>query len=193
MSYSVLRTIHLLSGVLAAPMLVMYGLSAVQMAHSGWFSTKPSVDQFEATLSPSKGDGRAVAREFMQKAAVVGEIQDVRATPTGFSVRIVVPGTVHEIVYESASGRARVKRGVSGVWGTMNRLHHAAGLWHSYWPLQLWGALCAIISLATVVLGATGLWMWWLRRQERSLGIVLLAANIAFSVGIIVWLRIYGP
>ena len=71
----------------------------------------------------------------------------------------------------------------------LNRLHHAGGLWPDYLPLRLWGVFVAIVSLGILGLGATGIWMWWLRRQERKWGLVLLTANVAFSVGILLMIR----
>jgi len=61
---------------------------------------------------------------------------------------------------------------VAGVIGMLNRLHHAAGLWHDYLPLKLWAVLCGLVSIATIGLGVTGLCMWWARKQERKWGIV---------------------
>ena len=48
--YPTLRTIHLLCGALALPMLLMYAVSAVQMAHSKWFRLKPSVTDAKVQL-----------------------------------------------------------------------------------------------------------------------------------------------
>ena len=74
----------------------------------------------------------------------------------------------------------------------LNRLHHAAGLWHSYGPLRLWAVLVALVSAATVVFAVTGIWMWWRRREERVLGAVLLAANVVFSATVLILIRIAG-
>jgi hypothetical protein len=75
----------------------------------------------------------------------------------------------------------------------LNRLHHLAGLYYSYGPLNLWGMAVAVVSVALIGLGGTGLWMWWLRRQERTAGLVLLAANLIFSIVVLGVLRAAGP
>ena len=180
--YRTLRTLHLLCGALALPYLLMYGVSAVQMAHSRWFSMKPAVTEREIPLDVAYDDGRRMAQDAMAKAELRGEIQEVKSSPAGFSARIVVPGTVHEIQYDRHKNSAHVKTSVAGFMGMLNRLHHAAGLWHEYVPLKLWAVLVALVSAALLGLGATGLWMWWLRRQERKLGILLLAANLLFTM-----------
>ena len=192
-TYSTLRTIHLLSGAFALPALAMYGVSAVQMAHSRWFVMKPAVTEVEEPMRPGYTDGRLLARDVMTSRGLAGEINAVTPTPAGFTARIVVPGTVHEIRYDRASGRARIRTSVAGLMGMLNRLHHAAGLWPEYAPLRIWGMLIGFVSLATVLLGATGIWMWWLRRTERKWGLLLIAANLAFSMTVLWMMRAAGP
>jgi hypothetical protein len=192
-SYPALRTIHLLCGAFSLPALVMYGVSAVQMAHSTWFDMKPRVTQAAVQAAPNQTDGRAVGREAMAVAGMRGEITSIQETPAGFAIRIAVPGTVHELRYDRATGSVGVKTSRARVMGMLNRLHHAAGLWHEYGPVRMWAVLVAVVSAATVGLGVTGLWMWWIRRQERTSGLVLLAANLLFAVVILWRLRSSGP
>jgi hypothetical protein len=191
--YATLRTIHLLCGAFALPVLLMYALSAVQMAHSKWFVMKPAVTELDIPMQSGYSDGRLLARDVMARRNIHGEINSVQQTPGGFSVRIVVPGTVHEIRYDRATGATWVRTSVGGFMGMLNRLHHAAGLWPAYAPLKAWGILCGLVSLATVGLSATGIWMWWLRRQERRWGLILVAANLAFSISVLLMLRAAGP
>jgi hypothetical protein len=192
-AYPSLRTIHLLCGVFAVPALVIYGVSAMQMAHSKWFAMKPTVTEVEMPMSPGYTDGRQLAHDVMASRSIRGEIASVKQTKGGFEVRVTVPGTVHEIRYDGTGGRVRLKTSVAGFMGMLNRLHHAAGLGHEYLPLRLWGIFCGVVSLAILGLGVTGIWMWWLRKQERTLGLVLLSANLVFAITVLVMLRAAGP
>src|SRR5689334_25354003 len=94
MMYRTLRTIHLLCGVFALPMLLMYGMSAVQMAHSKWFDMKPSVTEVTVPMRSDYVDGRQLAHDIMANRSIRGDINSVQQTPAGFNVRIVVPGLV---------------------------------------------------------------------------------------------------
>jgi hypothetical protein len=192
-TYPTLRTIHLLCGVFALPALAMYGISAVQMAHSRWFQLKPVVTISNLSMPTRYSDGRQLAREVMTARNLHGEINSIRQTASGFDVRITVPGTVHEIQYNASKGAVELKSSVSGTIGMLNRLHHAAGFHHDYIPLQLWGILSLIVSLAIVGLGFTGIWMWWLRKQERTWGMALITANVIFAIGLLLTLRSAGP
>lgn len=188
--YPMLRNVHLFCGALALPALLMYAVSAVQMAHSRWFTLKPAITESTVSLEPGLSDGRRVAVAVMATHHLRGEITAIAKQSDRITARIVVPGTVHEVTYTPATGIAQVRTSIAGFLGMLNRLHHAGGLWPEYLPLRLWGLLVAIVSLATVGLGATGIYMWWLRRQERRWGLILLAGNLAFSLGILLMIRL---
>lgn len=192
--YQTIRNLHLIAASLALPFLLMYGLSAVQMSHNGWFDMKPSVTERTLAVTAEQGDARAVAREVMDRLpAVRGELQNVQATAAGLNLRIVVPATVHEIRYTRATGVAQIKTSVGGVMVMLNRLHHLAGFGRGVASMNLWGAAVVIVSLALLFIGATGIWMWFLRRTERTTGLILLAINVAVALTLIVLIRRAGP
>jgi hypothetical protein len=192
--YLAIRNIHLLLASFSLPFLVMYGVSAVQMSHNSWFQMKPAVQERDFPLAPGQTDGRAIARDVMDRErAIKGEITNVQTSAAAVSLRIVVPGTVHEVKYNPASGIAHVKTSVAGVMGMLNRLHHWAGFYREPLSAKVWAFAVAIVSTALLLVGATGIYMWFTRRPERRIGLALLAINVAFAVTIMVMLRLQGP
>lgn len=192
-TYRTLRSIHLLIGVSSVAFLLLYGVSAVQMSHNSWFRMKPDAHQEHVALRPHINDARQVARALMDRGLVRGDLQQTATTPSGVTLRVVRPGTVSDVSYEAASGLGIIKTSTAGFIGMLNRLHHAAGLYHEYGLLNVWGWAVALISGLLILLGITGLWMWWLRRQERRLGLILLAANLVFSLTVLALIRSAGP
>lgn len=191
--YSTLRTVHLLLASLSLPFLLMYGVSAVQMSHGAWFTLTPAVRESVLSLPPDLADARVVGREATARANDVrGELASV-VIGDEMTLRLVLPGTVHELRYRRQTGETRVTTSVSGAMGMLNRLHHAAGLWHEPRPLQLWGGAVAVVSVALLLLGASGIWMWFVRRSERRLGVVLLAMNLTIAGALLVAMRLAGP
>ena len=192
--YRIVRNVHLLLASFSLPFLIMYGVSAVQMSHSTWFQMKPLVDERLVSLTVGQTDGRAIAREIMDRErAVTGELSNIQPNDAGVALRIVVPGTVHDVRYERASGVARIKTSVAGTMGMLNRLHHWAGFWHEPVPMKIWAVAVAVVSAALVLLGASGLYMWFTRRPERRIGIALLAINVVFALTLLTLLRMSGP
>jgi hypothetical protein len=166
----------------------------VQMSHGTWFQLKPVIVERQVPLTPGQADARAVARQLMEREpSVRGELNTVQATAGSVSLRLVLPGTVHEVQYDAATGATRLKTSVAGVMGMLNRLHHAAGLWHEPLPLKLWGAAVCLVSFALLLLGATGIYLWFTRRPERRTGIVLLVANLVIAGVLLTLMRVAGP
>lgn len=184
MKYSLLRTIHLMSGLVALPFLLMYGISAVQMAHSKWFNLKPSVTvsaptNLEVGLSPSD-----VAQRLQLRGDIRGKLP---------AFRVLRPGVVYEVTYDAVNGKAGVSTSRATPLRMLNRLHHAAGLWPGFLPLKVWGTAIGFVSFATVLLALTGLLMWWQRSQERKPGVALIAVNLAFATVVLILIRTAGP
>jgi hypothetical protein len=192
--YRIIRNVHLLLASFSLPFLIMYGVSAIQMSHSAWFDMKPAVHERQLTLEPGQTDARIIAREIMDRERdVEGELSNVQTGESGVTLRIVVPGTVHEVRYDRTAGIARVKTSVGGVMVMLNRLHHWAGFWHEPVTMKWWAAAVAVVSTSLLLLGASGLYLWFTRRSERRLGIALLAVNLVVAVTLITMLRAAGP
>ena len=192
--YQKIRTIHRLLASVGLPFLMVYGMSAVQMAHGTWFDVKPAVRESRLSLTPGLTDARVIAREVASHApGVKGELTNVQQNTTGVTLRLILPGTVHEVQYQPASGEARLKTSISSVMGMLNRLHHAAGLWHEPLTMKLWGVVVAVVSTTLLLLGATGVYMWFVRRSERVLGAALLAVNVVVVIVLLGVMRNAGP
>ena len=192
--YKTIRNVHLLLASFSLPFLVMYGVSAVQMSHSPWFQMKPATHETQLTLARDETDARIIARTIMDReSSIRGEIGNVKANDTGVTLRIVVPGTVHDVRYERATGVAQIKTSVSGTMGMLNRLHHWAGFWHEPITMKFWAAAVALVSAALILLGATGVYMWFTRRTERRIGFTLLAVNLVIAIVLLASMRSAGP
>jgi hypothetical protein len=193
-TYQAIRNIHLMLASFSLPFLLMYGVSAVQMSHGTWFQMKPAVVERQVALTAGLTDARLVARELMDREpSVRGEVTSIQTTPGRVSLRLVMPGTVHDLRYDPASGVTQLKTSVAGVMGMLNRLHHAAGLWHDPAALNLWGAAVGVVSGALVLLGASGIYMWFTRRPERRIGLVLLTLNAVITIVLLTVMRAAGP
>lgn len=184
MNYRLLRNIHLLTGVIALPFLLMYGVSAVQMAHSKWFHRKPQSSETRLAISPwPVNDPQVIVKKWKLHGDVRGELPQFQ---------VVRPGSVTQ-VHCDAVGNCSAKTNTNAPIFILNRLHHAAGLWPNWMPLKVWGAAIGFVSLAAVLLSISGLLLWWERKQERSVGLTLLAANVLFAVVVLGLIRAAGP
>jgi hypothetical protein len=188
--YRWFRNTHLVAGLLALPFLLMYGLTAVQMSHAGWFSLKPTVTETTVAVASSPiNDGRALARELMDQNHLRGEIRQVRATDSGFHLQIEHPGTVYRVEYSSQTRQAVIRTSVAPFMGMLNRIHHLAGFRSASFVMDVWGGWVAAVSLCLFVLGLTGIYMWFRLYKERVIGSILLAVSLGYSLTLILLIR----
>lgn len=192
MLYRVFRNTHLLFGVFCCLFLLMYGISAVQMAHNKWFDLRPDVTTLQVTLPAKQADARVVARELMDGSGLRGDLSGIHAAPQNLTFNIVRPGTVDQVTYSLPTGETTVRENRAGVMGMMNRLHHAAGFAGAYWWDSAWGIFIAIVSVGLFVIGLTGVYLWFKIHTERLIGVILLVLSLGYSLTLLVLIRAAG-
>ena len=183
--YQKLRNVHLSTALFCLAFLLMYGVSAVQMAHRRWWPVAERVTEWSVRLPAGITDARVAARAL----AIRGELPAIRISPGALRFRQVRPGTVHQVEYSAATGEAKVRATDAGFAGMLNRLHQVQGMWHGYPLLNVWSAVLGIVSLGLLVMGGTGLYLWFRNHSERWIGVVLLGAGGGLALILIVWMR----
>ncbi len=184
--YRTLRNTHLILGLLSIPFLLIYGISAVQMAH------KLDVDRQLSAVEFSVQPGlqpRPLAKLVMEKQRYTGEFAGLEDTPAGFRFTITSAGAQHQVFYTSKQGRVRVRTTSVGVLGVLNRLHHFHGLKNETWPRNAWSVALACVSVILLFLGLSGIYLWFKLHTERSLGLWLLMTNLCIAGTLIAALR----
>ena len=181
-----LRNTHLILGMSGFLFVLAYAVSAVQMAHR--IRLQPAVAEEDVMLPPGL-DARPLADALMHQRGYGGELGKPQPTAKGYRVGITRPGTNYAIQYEMATGRTHIRKESRSVLGMLNRLHHQNGLHHNDGRLNAWGWALATVSVAFLVIGGTGVYLWFRMRAERVIGAVLLAANLAISLGLLILLR----
>ena len=185
--YKTIRNIHLILGLSSLLFVLMYSVSAAQMAHR--VRIAPRIADEDVSLPPGLA-ARAVAATLMAQRGYGGEIMSTQMAPAGFRVTIARPGTLYAVTYDRATGQTHIRRDVRSFLGMLNRLHHQNGLHHEDGVLNAWGWALALVSVALLAIGASGVYMWFKLHAERKIGAVLLAANLVISIGLLAALRL---
>jgi hypothetical protein len=187
--YRNIRIIHLIAGLLTAPLLFMYALSAIQMGHRSWFNLKPMLRVERIAAGDGCQNPRALAASLMRSHGWRGELTGVRSTASGCSFEVNSLGTTRAVQCDASTGSLQIRISQLPAIGLLNRMHHAAGLWHPSAAMRLWAVVVALASIACAALAATGVWLWLLRKRERRLGLILVTANLLFSIVLLFLLR----
>jgi hypothetical protein len=184
--YKLIRNTHLILGMGSLLFVLMYAVSAAQMAHR--IRLTPQVAEEDVALAPGL-EPRPLADALMRERGYGGELGNPAATPNGFRVNIGRPGTQYVVNYDRTTGVAHVRREVRSFLGMLNRLHHQHGLRHTDGVLNAWGWALLVVSLAMLFLGGSGVYLWFKWHGERLIGSILLGANLVISLGLLVALR----
>lgn len=185
--YKLIRNIHLLLGASAVLFILVYAVSAVQMAHQ--YAIRPQISDEDLALAPGL-EARPLAQMLMDEHGYRGDLNNVKTENGRLKLTILRPGTNYAVDYDPASGRARVERRELPLMGLLNRLHHLNGFEHTSRGMNAWGWILAWISVTLLLLGASGLYMWFRLYKERLIGSVLLALNLVVSIVLLIMLRV---
>lgn len=168
-----MREIHLALGLFSCAFVLMYSLSSIQMIHH-WFPEEPAVETRELAVETS-GDGRAVARELMERHGLRGELSPIESTETGYRFRLFRTGRAHEVVYDRASRTAEATTRTFAWAQALSWIHRTAGFERNDWIGLSWSAFSLVVSACLLLLGLSGIYLWFQLKRERLVGGVLLA------------------
>jgi hypothetical protein len=184
--YKLIRNTHLILGMSSVLFVLLYAVSAAQMAHR--FRITPQVTLGNVTL-PAGLDPRPLADALMRERGYRGELGNPQTNARGFRVTIARPGTAYVVDYDRATGEAHIRRETRSFLGMLNRLHHQHGLHHADGVLNAWGWALLVVSLALIFIGVSGVYLWFKWQNQRLIGSLLLGANLVISLGLLAVLR----
>lgn len=188
--YRLIRNVHLALGTFFCLLILLYGVSSIPFAHRSWIPSEPTVTKASIPVDPARAaDPRAVARQIMERPEYRGMLRDIRNSPESYRFRIVRFGAGHEVTYRPGAAEAQVTTRTMNWMGTLIRMHVIAGVDQGSWIYDFWGWLVVLTSAALLLLGATGVYLWYKTLSERRVGLALIAAGTLFSVTLLVWIR----
>jgi hypothetical protein len=98
----------------------------------------------------------------------------VQQPESGFRLRVARIGVFNDIDYSRVTGEASIQSTRALFAGALNQMHHVAGLWHETAYFRLLGWVVAIVSVILVVVGISGIYLWFKIHTERVTGAILL-------------------
>jgi hypothetical protein len=189
--YRWLRNTHLILGLFGCLYILVFGISSVKFSHRAWFPTV-TVTKFSNVTIPDEAasSARAVARELMDKHGMSGDLVGGKETPTGFTFQLVQSGLRYVVDYTKSTHQARVATSRPDFMSMLVNLHEVHGLWHENMVRQALAIFAGIVSLSLVILSLTGIYLWFKIHPERTIGAILLALSLGYSLTVMVLLGI---
>ena len=188
--YTVIRKIHLYTGLALFAFVVMYFVTGYVMVHHDWFGEKPAVKTTRTeTLAGGLPSGTEDASAALQEMFGLNGMryEPVRRGDGTWRFAYRRPGVDIEAVV-SADGRSvkitETRRDGVGTLVGLHRLHGYRGGWAYY----AWAVMYDLASIAMIVFAVSGVYLWYKLTRRRTLGWIVLGTGVAYTVGMIVYL-----
>ncbi|MEZ5353809.1 MAG: PepSY-associated TM helix domain-containing protein [Bryobacteraceae bacterium] len=177
-----MRNIHLGLGLVFVLMALVFAASSMVIIYRPLLNTKPVDTETTVKLSPdAAASPRAAARLLMTSHGIRGDLRQAQERAGRFHFQIARPGEMAEVVYEPSSGEAKIKTRRQGALETLVHLHTNHGLWHEYMPSNFWAAIALLTSIGLLLLGVSGIYLWFQLHNERLIGGILLGFGLIFG------------
>jgi hypothetical protein len=178
--YRLMRNVHLGLGLIFVLIALVFAVSSVVIIYRPWLGPAAQPTETLIDLSPA-ATPRAAARELMAGHGLRGDLRQIQERNGTVTFQIVRPGEAAAVTYTPASGAAVVTVTRQGALETTVQLHTNHGFWHDYLPSNLWAALSFLGSVGLLLLGVTGIYLWFVRYRDRWLGAVLLGFGVIYG------------
>jgi len=187
--WKLIRDLHLWSGVFALAYLAIFAWSGVQIAQPRWFHLQPSSTDSVTVLPPGLS-AKQVADHLRSERKTLGDLNQLREASGVIQFRLASVGRITDVRYEAADGKTTLKTNLMSTAQMINRMHFISGMWHETREINWMGLLAGLVSLALVVMGVTGILLWFRMKNERLFGSVLIAVTLLWGLGLMVAMRV---
>jgi len=189
--------IHLYSGLLCAPYLIIFGISSLKFNHrvKSEDATKELTNQWEQSLPlvPITND-TLTATSVRDSLGMLGwtmpwEMQ--RDTNGNLHFGLARPGKRNQVHVFVNENKVRVEEHRQSVGAVINSLHGLSGVPNSQLA-SIWGGYTEFCFLTAIFAAASGVYFWATSKRERRAGVAVLGGAIAFSIAFIIYIVIRG-
>ena len=181
--FQFMRNTHLVLGVTFFLFSLLFVVSSLKLVYRDAFpGGRVESEETIAVPHAAAVTPRALALHLMESEGLAGELRRTDENDGEVQIRIVRPGTEINVVYPRATGQATVKSRRYNFFEALVQLHVNHGLWHDFWPSQVWSALTFLTSIALFLLGGTGIYLWFVNYQERVLGGAIFAVGLVWGL-----------
>jgi len=188
-----MRDLHLYFGLFISPFVLVFAVSVFFLVHNWLPKAVPnpagarSVSDLPLPANLDQLSGREridtlkPALDWAQVHGEVGWIQHL-AKENRLVVPVTVPGRITTVTIDVAKREARIEEQSTGLASALVALHkspgpHLVGLRMNWIYVRVWYWLADATVYLLLFSTLSGVYLWYLLRSARRIGIVLLAAG----------------
>lgn len=198
--YWVIRDLHLYLGLFSSPFVLVFAISVFFLVHNwlpqlgpkGTSTRVVSVQPLPAGLQTLSGTNLIEAlKPILQKAGVPGEIGWVRhmIKEEELLIPVMIPGRDMTVTLSLARAEVTIVTQERGLAGALVALHKTPGPHHgeaqmNWVYMKAWRWLSDATAYLTLFVTLSGVYLWYVLRTERKLGLILLGAGAMSFFGL---------
>lgn len=192
-----LLNLHLYGGLLCSSYLLIYGFSSLLFNHPiDTGEDGPAVTWEEPMQHPRVYKKPELAERVRDGLGLFGWVPpwEIRAEKSG-ELRFVVsrPGKRYEVQTKLREEKVRVSETHTGFWSVVRALHGMhKEIPNGPWLVNSWRFFTEVTNWIVLFAAGTGVYLWTFRKSERAIGGVLLGMTVAVSLGLILYVWIWG-
>lgn len=191
--YGLLLDLHLYLGLFSSPFVLLFAISVFFLVHA-WLPqlASPATQTRVVSALTLPGDLRTLSgrplidalKPVLGNAGVQGEIGFIRrlVREEELIIPITIPGREMTVSLKLATGEATIVTRELGLAGAMATLHrspgeHAPAIRMNWVYLAAWRWMADTTAYLILFLSVSGVYLWYVLRAERQVGVVLLFAG----------------
>ncbi len=181
--FRLMRNIHLILGLVLFFISLLFAVSSLTFIYRPWLPKTQNDPEYTVQISAEHAaNPRALALELMRNHGLKGDLRQIKENDEEIRFSIARPGTNADVTYAKAAGEARVKVREQGFWDMLLQLHTNHGFWHEFLPANAWALLSLLGSIGMLLLGGTGIYLWFALHEERVIGSILLGLSLTYAL-----------
>ena len=198
--YRLIRDLHLYLGLFISPFVLVFAVSVFFVVHC-WrprIGSETSTTRVVSAL-PLPGDWQELSgrplidalKPTLEKAGVRGEVGFVQhlVKEEKLIIPVTIPGRETTVSIRIASGEATIVTRETGLADAMATLHrspgeHAPAIRMNWFYMQAWRWLADTTAYLILFISVSGIYLWYVLRTERRVGLVLLLAGALSLFGL---------
>ena len=191
--YRLIRDLHLYFGLFISPFVLVFSISVFFLVHSllprlgAETSTTRVVSEFPLPADWQALSGRPLIdalKPTLEKAGVRGEVGFIRhaVQEEKLIIPVMVPGRETTVSISIPSRQATIVTRETGLAHALVTLHkspgqHGPNIRMNWFYMRVWRWLADATVYLVLFISISGLYLWYVLRAERTVGLLLLAAG----------------
>jgi hypothetical protein len=195
--FTIVRKIHLYSGLVILTFLMMYFISGYVLIHRPWFggqSGKPQPITRSESLAGYTGPRtpEALAAYIVDRFDLPGRLSlppPEKQPKDAIRFTVFRPGTTHEVrIPHDDADTIQIRTTRENLAGLFVHLHRIHGYGPGGWAFNAYVLFDDLASASCILFALSGVYLWWMTAQRKIWGVLCLTASCTYGIGMILYL-----